>query len=116
MTQVKLFYIFESSLFILISVLIVNLKVISGWLSLMFGAKTLLLVSTVVSSLATLLSPAAAKFHYIAFMVVRVIIGMCSGCLSSSVNVFLASWCTPADRTTLVSISNSGALMGSVRF
>jgi MFS family permease len=89
--------------------------VIAGWLSLLFGAKTLLLISTIVSSLVTILSPAAAKFHYAALMVVRVIIGMCSGCLSSSINVFLASWCTPADRTTLVSISNSGALMGSVR-
>ena len=124
----------------LVYVGMLSTQVIGGWLSLVVGPKIVLGISILFGSVFTMVSPLAANFSYIMLMVLRLFIGVSQvrlvltglarkikqqkhkwhifkkGCVSSSINVLFASWTPPTERSTLVSISNSGSLVGNVLF
>ena len=78
------------------------------------GPKLVLLISVLVGSILTCITPVAAYYSYNLLIASRFLIGVCQGCVSSSLNVVFASWAPPLERSTLLAISNSGSLIGNV--
>lgn len=85
-----------------------------GYLSLRFGAKIVLALSMLIGSLFTVLIPVSARFHWIALVVCRLIVGAAHGAIWPAFSGFWANWAPPAERSKLIGISNAGSQIGNV--
>lgn len=85
-----------------------------GWLSMRFGSKVVILVGVGLSSVATLLMPVAAKGHYAALMILRIVAGLAQGVMWPSMASLWTQWTPPAERSKLIGFGNSGSQAGSI--
>ncbi|XP_049521599.1 putative inorganic phosphate cotransporter [Dermacentor silvarum] len=67
-----------------------------------------------VSSLLTLLTPAAARLHYTALMLVRFLMGVAGSCCFPAMQAMLAQWVPKAERTIISNIVFTGSFTGTV--
>ncbi|KAL7031546.1 hypothetical protein ACKWTF_007046 [Chironomus riparius] len=79
-----------------------------------FGGKIMLLVSITLCSLLCLLTPIFAAFGWKAVVALRVIQGLCQGCIFPSTHTLLAKWAPPSERGTIGTYCYSGAQFGTV--
>lgn len=85
-----------------------------GLLAEQFGGKWVLVGSLGLSTLATLLTPLAARIHVGFLIFVRVLCGIGSGTLYPAMHAMWGQWAPPLERSTLCGITYAGALMGNV--
>ena len=79
-----------------------------------FGGKWIFGVSILGSSVMSLLSPAAARVHYSAFVLLRILSGLSAGFIMPSRHALVARWSTPRNRSVVVAILLVGKDAGVV--
>ncbi|XP_072143716.1 putative inorganic phosphate cotransporter [Dermacentor andersoni] len=79
-----------------------------------YGGKHLMGSGVLVSSLLTLLTPAAARLHYTALMLVRFLMGVAGSCCFPAMQAMLAQWVPKAERTIISNIVFTGSFTGTV--
>ncbi|CAF1413514.1 unnamed protein product, partial [Didymodactylos carnosus] len=70
--------------------------------------------SILTTGLLTLLTPIAARTHVILLIVIRVLIGACSGPLYPSAGALWGRWVPPLERSTIPSTAATGANVGII--
>lgn len=85
-----------------------------GLLAQQFGGKWVLGGSVTLFTIATLITPLAARIHVGFLIFVRVICGIGSGALFPAMHTMWGVWAPPLERTTLCGISYAGSMMGNV--
>ncbi|RNA24333.1 sialin-like, partial [Brachionus plicatilis] len=88
-------------------------QIIGGWVALILGPKLMLFFSVLISSTLTIMTPISASFNFYGLLIVRILIGLAQGVVTSSLNLLWAHWAPPLERSTLLAISNSGSLIGN---
>lgn len=78
------------------------------------GAKWILMVATVGSSILSLLSPWAASVHVYAFTLIRALMGVCQTALYPSCYVLYTRWLPPAERSIALPVLGAAAYIGSI--
>ncbi|XP_053207453.1 putative inorganic phosphate cotransporter isoform X2 [Panonychus citri] len=86
----------------------------AGRLAERYGSKRPLAASILLASIFTLLCPIAARFHYLAFMGCRVLIGLSEGMFFPSMHSMCARWFPKSDRSFMTAIIYSGAQIGTM--
>ncbi|CAL1540359.1 unnamed protein product [Lymnaea stagnalis] len=89
-------------------------QVMGGWLSQRFGGKHVFGWFMFVCAVVTLLMPVAARLHYVALIVTRIIAGICQGVVWPAMAVLWATWAPPLERGMLCSLCYAGAQIGNV--
>jgi len=79
-----------------------------------YGGKWLLGGSVLVSSVISLLTPAAARIHLAAFLLLRIVSGFGAGVLFPALQALLARWSAPASRSVVVSVIHLGTDAGVI--
>lgn len=74
----------------------------------------MLLTSITLCSLLSLLTPTFAAYGWQAVVALRVIQGLCQGCIFPSTHTILAKWAPPSERGTIGTYCYSGAQFGTV--
>lgn len=69
-----------------------------------FSAKWVMFFSVAINVVCTLLTPLAAKFHYLAMIAVRIGEGIGGGVTFPAMHVMLASWAPTTERSTMSAI------------
>ncbi|ROT65206.1 hypothetical protein C7M84_016844 [Penaeus vannamei] len=72
--------------------------IVGGRLAETYGSKVVLGTSAFIGSLLTLLTPVAARTHYIALIVLRVAMGLAQGVSYPSMHAMVARWVPPSER------------------
>ena len=90
------------------------LQIPGGWLADRYGGKWLLGSAILVPSMISLLSPAAARIHFVLFLVLRVLSGLSVGFLLPSLHALIARWSPPKKRSFVVSVIHVGSGTGIV--
>ncbi|XP_053640971.2 sialin-like isoform X2 [Cherax quadricarinatus] len=90
-------------------------QVIGGRLSEIYGTHRVLGCCILTSAIWTLLTPIAARFHYVALIVLRVALGLCSGVSWPSMQCLVARWIPPSERPRFVAYVLLGSTL-SVSF
>ncbi|XP_069687600.1 sialin-like [Periplaneta americana] len=88
--------------------------VLGGRLSEIMGPKMVLGPGLLVSGLLSLLSPVAARLHVGAFITLRVLIGATSGVVMPAINVLIARWYAPEERTSVASVVIAGLPVSTI--
>lgn len=78
------------------------------------GGKVMLLGAISLCSLLSLLTPLFASFGWKAVVALRVIQGLCQGCIFPSTHTLLAKWAPPSERGTIGTYCYSGSQFGTV--
>ncbi|KAL1420786.1 hypothetical protein MTO96_023826 [Rhipicephalus appendiculatus] len=86
----------------------------AGRLADRYGGKHLMGSGILVSSLLTMLTPAAARMHYTALMLVRFLMGVAGSCCFPAMQAMLAQWVPKAERTIISNIVFTGSFTGTV--
>jgi len=89
-------------------------QVPGGLLAEKFGGKWVFVVSMVMSTAATLLSPIGANTHFAFFIILRVLAGIGSGAVFPCMHAIWSQWAPPQERSKLVNLSYAGAWMGNI--
>ncbi|KAI3384765.1 hypothetical protein SNEBB_007002 [Seison nebaliae] len=89
-------------------------QVAGGILSDRLGGKRVWGYSMLVAGLLTIISPWAAKLHWSALFMTRIIIGICQGAVFPATSSLMARWAPPLELGILTSISNAGSQIGNV--
>ncbi|KAI1729016.1 major facilitator superfamily domain-containing protein [Ditylenchus destructor] len=89
-------------------------QVLGGYLASRIGSTKVIVAVVFLSSLATLLSPVAARFHVFAFVFLRVLLGFSQGAMFPAMHSMWAVWAPPFERSLLTGISYAGAQIGNV--
>ncbi|CAF1621551.1 unnamed protein product [Rotaria magnacalcarata] len=89
-------------------------QVISSVIVNKMGPQRFLALVIFISSLSTLMIPILSEFHPSGVVVARVIAGAAQGGLWPANFRFWSTWAPAAERTTLISIPNSGPSMGTI--
>ncbi|ESO83218.1 hypothetical protein LOTGIDRAFT_197570 [Lottia gigantea] len=84
-----------------------------GWLAQYIGGKHLVGFSTLVTSILTILSPFAARYHWTMLMAVRILEGAVQGVTYPAMHAMWGRWAPKSERSKLVSITYSGAGSGT---
>lgn len=92
----------------------ITTQVLGGWLSQRFGGKRVYGWSMFVCAAVTLLMPVAARWHYVALIVTRIIAGACQGVVWPAMAVLWARWAPPLEKGMLCSLCYAGAQIGNV--
>ena len=79
-----------------------------------FGGKRPLGVAVLVSSVISLLTPAAARLHFGVFVLLRVSTGLCAGFEFSAMLALVARWTAPKNRSFVVAVIFEGVPAGTV--
>lgn len=74
----------------------------------------MLLTSITLCSLLALLTPTFASYGWKAVVALRVLQGLCQGCIFPSTHTLLAKWAPPSERGTIGTYCYSGAQFGTV--
>ena len=90
----------------------VSTHIIGSWLSLKFGFKKVLLVSTLTSGILTLLFPVLVKFNLYAGVAARILAGAFSGPAVPVSRGSLALWAPREERSRLVALQIIGCPIG----
>lgn len=85
-----------------------------GMLAGRIGGKWVMVGCLGVSTLGMLLSPMAARIHWGALVVIRVLVGVGSGGVFPAMHTIWGRWAPPKERTILTGVSYAGAMMGNV--
>lgn len=78
------------------------------------GAKWVLFAYLGASTLATLLTPAAATLGYAAVIAARIVCGIGSGALFPGITAIWSQWAPPMERSRLAMVSFTGTMIGEV--
>ena len=79
-----------------------------------FGGKRPLGVAVLVSSVISLLTPAAARLHFGVFVLLRFLTGLCAGFDFSAMVALVARWTAPKNRSFVVAVIFVGVPAGTV--
>ena len=79
-----------------------------------FGGKWLLFGCVLLSSLVSLLSPAAARTHFGFFLSLRVLSGLGEGVMAPSLHALIVRWSKPKYRSLIVSVIFTGSDVGII--
>ncbi|XP_050084225.1 sialin isoform X1 [Anopheles aquasalis] len=79
-----------------------------------FSARWVMFFSVLINVVCTLLTPVAAKMHYIAMIVMRIGEGIGGGVTFPAMHVMLASWAPPNERSVMSAIVYAGTALGTV--
>jgi ACS family sodium-dependent inorganic phosphate cotransporter len=85
-----------------------------GRMAELYSGKYVFLVAVLMNTIGTLLSPVLALFDYRALMAIRIFEGFGGGFTFPAMNVLIAAWSPPEERSTMASIAFSGASLGTV--
>ncbi|KAJ0174655.1 hypothetical protein K1T71_009763 [Dendrolimus kikuchii] len=85
-------------------------SVVSGIAAEFWGPRRLVFITMLISALLTLLSPQAARLHYMVLVAVRFVIGLAAGFLFPSLHALVAHWAPPAEKGKFVSALLGGAI------
>ena len=80
----------------------------------LYSGKYVFLLAVLMNTVGTLLSPVLAALDYRALMAIRVFEGFGGGFTFPAMNVMIAAWSPPEERSTIASIAFSGASLGTV--
>lgn len=89
-------------------------QVPSGWLAQKYGGKHVIAICYVVSGVVTLLIPVAARLHYSALIILRVLTGLTQACTFPSMQSVYSQWLPPDERSGLIGFAYSGNQVGGV--
>lgn len=89
-------------------------QVPGGWLAAKYGGTKVIVVSNVIASILTIISPFFARSSYIALSLVRFFIGLAHGAFWPAMSAIFVYWSPKADRTKMVGSSTSGAWFGNI--
>ncbi|XP_031618770.1 putative inorganic phosphate cotransporter [Contarinia nasturtii] len=79
-----------------------------------FSAKYVMLFSVAINVVCTILTPVAAKFHYIAMIFMRIGEGIGGGVTFPAMHVMLAAWAPTTERSTMSALVYAGTSLGTV--
>jgi len=85
-----------------------------GRMAELFSGKYVFLAAVLMNTVGTLLSPVLAFVDYKALSAIRVFEGFGGGFTFPAMNVLIAAWSPPEERSTIASIAFSGASLGTV--
>lgn len=85
-----------------------------GWVATKFGGKRVYGWSMMVATLLTFITPIAAQTSYIFLIVIRIILGVCSGVCFPAMHALWGQWAPPGERSKLVGFTYAGAQVGNV--
>ncbi|XP_023217578.1 uncharacterized protein LOC111619972 [Centruroides sculpturatus] len=85
-----------------------------GWISVLVGAKRILISTLLVTSILILLTPSAARLSFVMVICVRFINGLCQGLTYPAVYTLLGRWAPMQERSTLITICTSGNQFGTI--
>merc|ERR1719431_2407771 len=85
-----------------------------GRMAELFSGKYVFLAAVLMNTVGTLLSPVLAFLDYTALISIRVFEGFGGGFTFPAMNVLIAAWSPPEERSTIGSIAFSGASLGTV--
>ena len=85
-----------------------------GRMAELYSGKYVFLVAVLMNTIGTLLSPVSAFLDYRVLMAIRVFEGFGGGFTFPAMNVLIAAWSPPEERSTIASIEFSGASLGTV--
>ncbi len=83
-------------------------------MSLKFGGKYVNLLGLLIGSIATLLTPICAQYHFGALIAARFVTGIVHGVMWPAVASMWAHWAVPQERSTLISLGSAGSQIGNV--
>ncbi|CAG2193627.1 SLC17A5 [Mytilus edulis] len=86
----------------------------AGWVATRYGGKMVTGWSMFISMIFTLLTPFAARTSFIFAIVVRIVIGMCTGAVFPAIHSLLGNWVPPSERTKFTAMTYSGTQLGIV--
>ena len=90
------------------------LQVPGGWLADRFGGKWLFGGCVLLSSVTSLLTPAAARIHIVLFVILRVLSGLGEGVMLPAINAMIVRWSAPKYRSLVVNVLIVGSSVGIV--
>ncbi|XP_021362093.1 uncharacterized transporter slc-17.2-like isoform X2 [Mizuhopecten yessoensis] len=85
-----------------------------GWIATRFGGKKVFGVSMMAASVATFITPVAAQTSPMFLIVLRIILGVCSGVTFPAMHALWGSWAPPLERSKLTAFTYAGAQLGNV--
>ena len=85
-----------------------------GRMAELFSGKYVFLAAVLMNTVGTLLSPVLAFLDYTALIAIRVFEGFGGGFTFPAMNVLIAAWSPPEERSTIAAIAFSGASLGTV--
>ncbi|XP_061718514.1 putative inorganic phosphate cotransporter isoform X1 [Cydia pomonella] len=88
-------------------------SLVGGMAAERWGPRYVVLITSLLSGLLTILSPAAARLHYVAIVVVRFILGIAGGFIYPALHALIARWAPPTEKGKFVS-AMMGGTMGTV--
>ncbi|GJQ72178.1 hypothetical protein Trydic_g3270 [Trypoxylus dichotomus] len=89
-------------------------QVPGGRIAELVSAKWVMFFSVAINVVCTILTPLAAKWHYVAMLAMRIGEGIGGGVTFPAMHVMLAHWAPPAERSVMSSIVYSGSALGTV--
>ena len=90
------------------------LQIPGGWLADRFGGKWLYGGSILLSSVISLLTPAAARIHIVLLIILRVLSGLGEGVMLPAIHSLIARWSAPKHRSLIVSVIFVGTDVGLI--
>ncbi|XP_066956747.1 sialin-like isoform X1 [Macrobrachium rosenbergii] len=85
-----------------------------GRLAELYGTKIVFGGSILLGGILTLFTPLAARFNYIALIVIRILIGIVQGVVYPSLHVLVARWIPPLERPRFISITYMANCLGTI--
>ena len=85
-----------------------------GRLAELHSARLVFLVSVLLNILASLLTPLASALDHRVLAALRLVAGCGGGCTFPALNVMIAAWSPPQERSSVASICFGGASLGTV--
>ncbi|XP_047130016.1 sialin [Hydra vulgaris] len=85
-----------------------------GYIAARFGGKNLFGIAILFSAVLTLMTPMASRSHWMWLFLLRLIEGLCEGCIYPAMYALWSRWAPPMERAKLVTIPHSGSYAGSV--
>jgi len=90
------------------------LQILGGWIADRFGGRSLFGGCVLLSSVTSLLTPSAARIHFVLLIILRVLSGVGEGVMLPSIHAMIARWSVPEYRSLVVSLIFIGIDFGTV--
>lgn len=85
-------------------------SLIGGMAAERWGPRYVILITSIASAIMTALSPVAARWNYMALVVIRFFLGCAGGFIYPALHVLVARWAPPAEKGKFVSAMMGGTL------